>query len=111
MDRLWIRDRSNWRPPVRPAAGLLWAAFNSGACREGELAEELNKLVALRRLSEGMSWLEGQHKERIERGEFPADVDRDIAQLALNGVVTFFLDCGIESSPVVRLLSAIEALP
>jgi hypothetical protein len=74
------------------------------------LAEQLNELGALRRLSEGMSWLERQHKERIERGEIAGDVDREIAQRALNGVVTFFLDCGIEASPLVRLLSAIEAL-
>jgi len=74
------------------------------------LAEQLNKLGALRRLSEGMSWLERQHKERIERGEIAGDVDREIAQQALTGVVTFFLDCGIESSHLVRLLSAIEAL-
>ena len=74
------------------------------------MARRLNKLAALRLLSDGMSMLERQHKERIAGGENPADVDREIAQMALNGVVTFFLDCSIESSPLVRLLSGLEAL-
>ena len=33
------------------------------------------------------------------------------AQAALNGVVTFFLDHGIESQPLVRLLSGLAAVP
>jgi hypothetical protein len=84
--------------------------FLSGGVGSGALAGKLNKLAALRLLSDGMSQLERQHKERIERGENPADVDREIAQMALNGVVTLFMASSIESSPLVRLLDGLTAL-
>jgi hypothetical protein len=84
--------------------------FLSGGVGSSALAHKLNKLAALRLLSDGMSGLERKHKERIERGENPADVDREIAQMALNGVVTLFLDCSIESGPLVRLLDGLAAL-
>jgi hypothetical protein len=74
------------------------------------LAGKLNKLAGLRLLSDGMSHLERQHKERIDRGDNPAEVDREAAQAALTGVVTFFLDHGIESQPLVRLLNELAAL-
>jgi hypothetical protein len=74
------------------------------------LAGKLNEVAALRLLSDRMSQLERQHKERIERGGNPADVDREIAQMALTDVVTLFLDCSIESSPLVRLLDGLVAL-
>ena len=69
-----------------------------------------HKLAALRLLGEGMSQLEKQHQQRIERGDDPAEVDRDTAQLALNIVVTFFLDHGIESQPLIPLLSELVAV-
>jgi hypothetical protein len=68
----------------------------------------LHKLAALRLLSDGLSKFEMQHQPRIERGDHPADVDREIAQAALAGVVTFLLDNGIESQPLFRLLSALS---
>jgi len=57
-----------------------------------------------------MSELEKQRRDRIERGDNPAEADRDAAQLALTDVVAFFLDHGIESEPLVRLLSELAAL-
>jgi hypothetical protein len=71
---------------------------------------KLQKLAALRLLAERMSEIERQHQQRIERGDRPAEVDRDAAQLALNDVGTFFQDHGIESRPLVRLLSELAAL-
>jgi hypothetical protein len=74
------------------------------------LAEKLHKLAALQLLSEGMTGLEKEHQRRIARGDNPADVDRETAQMALNGVVMFFLDLGIESTPLSRLLAGLAAL-
>jgi hypothetical protein len=74
------------------------------------LAKNQHKLAALRLLGEGMSQLERQHQQRIERGDDPAEVDRDTAQLALTSVSAFFLDHGIESQPLIRLLSELVAL-
>jgi hypothetical protein len=74
------------------------------------LAKKQHKLAALRLLSDGMSDLEKQRQKRMERGDDPAEADRDTAQLALNIVVTFFLDHDIESKPLVRLLSGLVAL-
>jgi len=45
-----------------------------------------------------------------EQGDDAAEVDRDTAQEALTGVVVFFMDYGIESQPLVRLLSELAAL-
>jgi len=64
----------------------------------------------LRLLRESMSEFETQHEQRIEHGHSPADVDRETAQLALTAVVSFFLEYGIESQPLVRLLGGLEAL-
>jgi hypothetical protein len=66
--------------------------------------------VALRLLSDELSKLEKRHQERIERGDNPAEVDRQTAQSALNGVLAFFQDYDIEAKPLVRLLSALAAL-
>jgi hypothetical protein len=82
----------------------------SGGPGSGAVAEKLHMLAALRLLGDGLGKLEKQHQQRIERGDKPADVDREIAQAALTGVVTFFLDHGIESQPLVRLLSELAAL-
>jgi hypothetical protein len=57
-----------------------------------------------------MSELEKQRRDRLERGDNPGEADRDAAQLALTDVVTFFLDHGIQSEPLVRLLSELAAL-
>jgi hypothetical protein len=94
-----------------PPSGLPRAALPLGRCSEvGAVTEKLHKLAALRLLSDGLGKLEKQHQPRIERGDNPADVDREIAQAALTGVVAFFLDHGIESQPLVRLLGGLEAL-
>jgi hypothetical protein len=74
------------------------------------VAEKLHKLASLRRLSGKMSEFEKQRRERIERGEDAVEADRDAAQLALTEMVAFFLDHGIESNPLVRLLSELAAL-
>jgi hypothetical protein len=74
------------------------------------LAEKLHKLAALRLLGKSMHELERQRQHRIDRGDDPAAVDRETAQAALNHVVTFFHDHGIESWPLVRLLSELAAL-
>ena len=74
------------------------------------MAEKSHKLAALRRLSERMSELEKQRRDRLEHGDNPAEADRDAAQLALTDVVAFFLDHGIQSEPLVRLLSELAAL-
>jgi hypothetical protein len=74
------------------------------------LAKTLHKLAALRLLSEAMGEIEKQRQQRVEGGDNAADVDRETAQTALNGVLTFFLDYGIESRPLVRLLSELAAL-
>ena len=74
------------------------------------MAKKQHTLAALRLLSDGMSKLEKQHQQRIERGDDPAEVDRDAAQLALTFVSTFFQDHGIEAKPLIRLLSELVAL-
>ena len=72
--------------------------------------KKLHKLASLRLLNDGLGNLELQRLSRIERGDNPAKVDRETAQAALNGLVTFLLDHGIESQPFVRLLSGLVAL-
>src|ERR1700733_594405 len=74
------------------------------------MVEKLHKLAALRLLGEGMAGFDLLHQQRIEAGENPAEVDRDAAQQALTSVVGFFLDHGIESGPLHRLLGGLEAL-
>jgi hypothetical protein len=81
-----------------------------GPIRPEPAEEELHKLAALRLLSDGLGQLERHRQERIECGDEPTEVDRETAQLALSGMVTFCLDLGIESSPLVRLLGGLEAL-
>lgn len=70
----------------------------------------MRELAALQLLSDGLGELEKQRQERIARGDNSSEVDREIAQMALTGVVTFCLDLGIESGPIVRLLGGLEAL-
>jgi hypothetical protein len=82
----------------------------SGGPGTGAVAKKLHKLAALRLVSDGLGKLEKQHQKRIARGDNPADVDREMAQAALIGVLTFFQDHGIEAKPLVRLLSALTAL-
>ena len=74
------------------------------------MAGKQHKLAALRLLNDEMGELEEHHRKRIECGDNLAEVDRETAQAALNGVVTFFLDHGIEAQPIARLLSALAAL-
>jgi hypothetical protein len=74
------------------------------------VTRRLHKLAALRLLGDALGKLEEQRQQRIDRGDNPADVDRETAQLALTAVVAFFLDYGIESKPLVRLLSELVAL-
>jgi len=57
-----------------------------------------------------MSELKTQHQRRIERGDNSAEVERETAQKALNRVMTFFQDHGIEVRPLVPLLSGLAAL-
>jgi hypothetical protein len=71
---------------------------------------KLHVLAALRLLQDQMRGYERERRQRIGRGDEPAEADRDAAQLALTAVVAFFLDYGIESEPLVRLLSALAAL-
>jgi hypothetical protein len=105
------RDRSttvagyHHRRPACPVLPLL-----SGDAGSAVLTTKLHKLAALRLLSDGLGQLEEQRQERIGRGDNPVEVDREVAQMALNGVVTFLLDLGIESHPLVRLLSGLAAL-
>jgi hypothetical protein len=74
------------------------------------VTRKLHKLAALRLLGDALGKLEEQRQQRIDRGDNPADVDRETAQAALTAVVAFFLDYGIESNPLVRLLSELVAL-
>jgi hypothetical protein len=70
----------------------------------------VHKLAALRLLSQGMSRIERQRRQRIERGEDPAEVNRDAAQLALTRVVGFFQSYGIDSGPLISFLEDLVAL-
>jgi hypothetical protein len=74
------------------------------------LAKKQHKLAALRLLSDEMSELEKEHQQRIERGDDPAEADREAARMALTSVSTFFQDHGIEAKPLVRLLGELVAL-
>ena len=74
------------------------------------MADKLHKIAALRVVSDAMRTFEDRHRERIERGENAAVVARDTAQCALDIVVTFFLDEGIEAHPLMRLLQELAAL-
>jgi len=77
---------------------------------ESQCGKKGHKLADLRVLSKGMVKFEEMRRQRMTAGHDPAEVDRDTAQLALTCVVGFFVDHGIESGPLVRLLSDIEAL-
>jgi hypothetical protein len=79
-------------------------------CREAAMAEKLHKLAALRLVRDAMRTFEDQHRERIARGDNPAEAARDAAQWALDMVVRFFLDEGIEAHPLMRLLHELAAL-
>lgn len=74
------------------------------------MPQKLTKLAALRPLSDRLEKLEKQHQRRVDRGDNPAEVDRETAQAALNDVVTFFMDHDIESRSLVQLLGGLEAL-
>ena len=74
------------------------------------MSEKLHRLAALRVLGEGMTNFERLRQQRIDAGENPAEVDRDIAQLALTCAVGFCLDLGIEAGPLHRLLGGLEGL-
>jgi hypothetical protein len=67
--------------------------------------------ITLQQLNASMIWLEEERLRLIEECQEPTAVtDRETAQKALNVVGAFFLSHGIESSPLVRLLSAVSAL-
>lgn len=74
------------------------------------MAKQIPKLAALRMLGDLMKELEKQRQKRIDSGDEPADVDRETAQGALTGVMQFFLDHGIETMPLMRLLSELGAV-
>src|SRR5215813_12759414 len=57
-----------------------------------------------------MAELERQRRQRIDRGEDAATVDRETAQVALTAVADFFHAYGIEAKPLVRLLGELAAL-
>jgi hypothetical protein len=75
------------------------------------LAKKLSRLAALRMFGESMVRLEQGRQEGIAQGHDDLGVvDREIAQQALTGVVLLCLELGIESSPLARLLAAVDAL-
>jgi len=74
------------------------------------VTDKPHKLAALRGLREKMMEFEKRRQACIELGDDPGEADRDAAQNALTAVVAFFLDFGIESEPLVRLLSELAAL-
>jgi hypothetical protein len=74
------------------------------------LADKQHRLAALRIFGESMEKLEQLRQQGIANSYDPAVVDRVTAQQALNGVVLLCLEVGIESSPLARLLTGIEAL-
>ena len=71
---------------------------------------KLTKLGALRLLADTLATIERRREQRIARGDDAAEVDRDTAQLALTAVVALCEGHGIESRPLVRLLSELIAL-
>jgi hypothetical protein len=89
------------RPDIESASHSISALPRTG---------RLHVLAALRLLQGQMRAYEGERQHRIGRGDEPAEADRDAAQLALTAVVAFFLDYGIESEPLVRLLGELAAL-
>jgi len=70
----------------------------------------MRKLAALRLLGEELSNVEAERLRRLETKDDAAAANRDAAQLALNAVLTFFQDYGIEAGPLVPLLADIAAL-
>jgi hypothetical protein len=103
-----VRTVAEFHAKVRSEIAFVLLLLDLGGIQP--VAEKFHKSAALRRLSGRMSELEKQRRDRIERGDNPAVADRDAAQLALTDVVAFFLDHGIESEPLVRLLSELAAL-
>jgi hypothetical protein len=79
--------------------------------KESLMAEPNQEAINLQQLNASMIRLEEERLRRVEERQEPAAVtDRETAQKALNVVVAFFLDHSIESTPLVRLLSALSAL-
>jgi hypothetical protein len=74
------------------------------------LTSGTHKLARLRALTDAMAQIEAQQKERFKRGDNPIEADRDAAQLALTCIAEFFLDAGIKTKPIIRLLEEIVAL-
>jgi hypothetical protein len=104
--------------PQANGAGLtgVWALYRClqglsfGAREDRIVTDKPHKLAALRGLSEQMTEFEKRRQVCIGLGNDPGEADRDAAQNALTAVVAFFLDFGIESEPLVRLLSELAAL-
>lgn len=74
------------------------------------MANKVHRLAALRLLRDRLSQLEATRQPRMERGDHAADVDREIAQVALTEVVAALQDQGIETRPLSRLLAGLVAL-
>ena len=91
-----------------PTSGKLSTNKDHGQMQA--MARPQHKLEALRLLNRRMGQLEKRRQERISCGDSLAEADRESAQMALTSVVEFFLDHGIESEPLVRLLGDLVAL-
>lgn len=74
------------------------------------MAKQLDEVSTLRELGDAMMQIEKQRLQRVEGGTNPAEADRDAAQMALTGVAAFLASNGIESRPVIRLLSELTAI-
>lgn len=74
------------------------------------MAKKISTPTVLRPLRESMRELEIQRQERLARGDNSVDVNRDVAEAGVAHVVDFFLDHGIESKPLYRLLCELAAL-
>jgi hypothetical protein len=74
------------------------------------MAKKIPTAAVLRPLRETMREFETQRQKCLAQGDNPADIDRDVAQAALTSVVDFFLDHGIETESLYRLLCDLEAL-
>lgn len=74
------------------------------------MAKKIPTPAVLRPLGETMRELETQRQKCLARGDNSGDVNRDVAEAGLAQVVDFFLDHGIESKPLYRLLCDLAAL-
>src|SRR5829696_7773748 len=74
------------------------------------MAENIHKLAALRLLGQELGALEAQRRQRLENEDDAPAANREAAQMALNAVLTFFQDYGIETGPLIPLLAELVAV-